>query len=81
MLPAEMLSDTRRYLNTLNFATNFAFFRDAGGHHTRLVSANYWTRYGARDVRVWCRLFDGAGKALADWTIECRDPEGTPHHR
>ncbi len=77
MLPAEMLSDTRRYLNTLNFATNFAFFRDAGGHHTRLVSANYWTRYGARDVRVWCRLFDGAGKALADWTIECRDPEGT----
>lgn len=76
-LPADLLSDPKRYLNTLNFATNFVFFRDAGGHHTRLVSANYWTRYGARDVRVWCRLFDGAGKPLATWTHPCNGPESS----
>lgn len=76
-LPDALLSDRKRYLNTLNFATNFVFFRDGGGHHTRLVSANYWTRYGARDVRIWCRLFDGQGKALATWTMVCDQPEGS----
>ncbi|MDE3117123.1 MAG: hypothetical protein KGL26_16095, partial [Pseudomonadota bacterium] len=76
-LPADMLSDPARYLSTLNFATNFVFFRDAGGHHTRLVSANYWTRYGGKHVRVWCRLFDGEGRALATWEVACADPEGS----
>ncbi len=76
-LPAEMLSDPARYLSTLNFATNFVFFRDAGGHHTRLVSANYWTRYGGKHVRVWCRLFGGDGTALATWEETCTDPEGS----
>lgn len=76
-LPADHLSNPRRYLDTLNFATNFVFFRDAAGNHTRLVTANYWTRYGARDVRVWCRLFDGNGQALASWAVPCPDPEGS----
>ena len=76
-LPDELLSDPKRYLSTLNFATNFVFLRDCDGHHTRLVSANYWTRYGATDVRLWCRLFDGAGKALATWTTDCPHPEGS----
>jgi hypothetical protein len=76
-LPADMLTDKARYLSTLNFATNFVFFRDAGGHHTRLVSANYWTRYGARAIRLWCRLFDAKGHALATWIEEPRDPEGS----
>ncbi len=73
-LPVEMQTDRSRYLSTLNFATNFAFFRDANGHHTRLVTANYWARYGARDVQLWCRLFDAAGRVLASW----RDPAGAP---
>ena len=66
-LPDTMQSDRARYLSPLNFATNFVFFRDGEGHHTRLVSANYWGAYGARNVRFWCRLFDGAGKQLAQW--------------
>src|SRR4051812_3624004 len=45
-LPDDMLSDKARYLSNLNFATNFVFFRDAHGHHTRLVTANYWSAYG-----------------------------------
>ncbi len=39
-LPDDMSTDRGRYLAPINFATNFAFFRDAGGRHTRLVTAN-----------------------------------------
>ena len=66
-LPAAMLSNPRRYLDRVNFATNYAFFRDAGGLHTRLVTANYWAGYGAGPVRLWLRLFDGDGAVLAEW--------------
>ena len=44
-----MVTDKRRYLEPINFATNFAFFRDDEGHHTRVVSANYWAGYGAKE--------------------------------
>ena len=66
-LDAERLTNRRRYLDPLNFATNFAFFRDADGHHTRLVSANYWSGYGAKDTQIWFNLFDDAGEQLAEW--------------
>jgi hypothetical protein len=66
-LPAEMLTNPARYLDPLNFATNFAFFRDAEGHHTRLVTANYWAGYGAKSVALWCRLFGQGGETLAEW--------------
>ena len=66
-LPAAMLSNPRRYLDRVNFATNYAFFRDAGGLHTRLVTANYWAGYGAGPVRLWLRLFGGDGAVLAEW--------------
>ena len=66
-LPSAMLSNPRRYLDALNFANNFAFFRDAGGLSTRLVTGNYWSGYGATSVRLWLRLFDRAGHVLATW--------------
>lgn len=66
-LPDEMLTTRARYLDKLNFATNFAFFRDADGMHTRVASANYWARYGASGVRLWLRLFDADGTILASW--------------
>src|SRR3954447_14208299 len=40
-LPAEFLTNRRVYLDPLNFATNFAFFRDTATLHTRIVTANY----------------------------------------
>ena len=46
-LPDALLTNGRRYLDRLNFATNFAFFREADGLSTRLVTANYWSSYGA----------------------------------
>ena len=66
-LPDPLLTVRARYLDKLNFATNFAFFRDADGMSTRLVSANYWARYGAAAVRLWLRLFDTDGAILATW--------------
>jgi hypothetical protein len=66
-LPDEWLTNRRNYLDPLNFATNFAFFRDSDGLHTRLVTANYWAGYGARAVALSLILFDAAGKVLAEW--------------
>lgn len=76
-LPAEMQTNRARYLVPLNFATNFVFFRDEAGRHTRLVTANYWTRYGATSVSLWCRLFGEDGRTLATWTETCGGPESS----
>lgn len=67
-LPDAMLTDTRSYLNKLNFATNFAFFREKDGLHTRLVTANYWSGYGAQRPYMWLRLLGEDGATLAEWT-------------
>ncbi|MGQ0674534.1 MAG: hypothetical protein ACT4N4_00335, partial [Rhodospirillales bacterium] len=66
-LPPEFLTVPQRYLDPLNFATNFAFFRDQAGLHTRLVTANYWAGYGAKNVRLWLALFDAEGRRIATW--------------
>jgi hypothetical protein len=66
-LPPPLLTNHARYLDPLNFATNFAFFRDQGGLSTRLVSANYWAGYGASAVLLWLRLFAADGSVLATW--------------
>ena len=75
-LPPALLSTRGRYLDKLNFATNFAFFRDADGLSTKLVSANYWVAYGAGVVRLWLRLFDGDGTPLATWEQELAPGSG-----
>ncbi|HET9147174.1 MAG TPA: hypothetical protein VFN77_03925, partial [Acetobacteraceae bacterium] len=41
-LPDAMLTNRRRYLDPLNFAGNFVFFRDDDRMATRLATANYW---------------------------------------
>jgi hypothetical protein len=67
-LPDNMLSDRNRYLSNLNFATNFAFFRDSPGQHTRLSTVNYWVAYGGRGEAIRFILFGDRGAILADWT-------------
>jgi hypothetical protein len=69
-LPSTLLTNPRRYLDRLNFATNFAFFREEHGLSTRLVTANYWSGYGAGPVRLWLRLFAEDGSVLATWEEE-----------
>ena len=68
--PEPMRTNPRKPLDPLNYATNFAFFRDADGLSTRLVTANYWSGYGAGPVRLWLRLFAGDGAVLASWEEE-----------
>src|SRR4029077_14633472 len=66
-LPPSLLTNQVRYLDPLNFATNFAFFRDDDIHGTRLTTANYWAAYGARSVSLFMRLYSGSGLLLAEW--------------
>src|SRR5439155_23063279 len=70
-IPEERLTNRHSYLDPLNFATNFALFRDTGTLHTRLVTANYWSGYGAAEVTCWLTLFDGNGGVLAEWREHC----------
>lgn len=67
-LPDAWLGNPKRYLDPINFATNFAFLRDGGGRHTRIGSANYWSGYGAQNPELWLCLFDQSGAVLAEWT-------------
>lgn len=73
-LPDDLVTVEERYLDPLNFATNFAFFRDQDGLHTRLVTANYWAGYGATAVTLWLALFDAEGRRIATW--DERLPDG-----
>ncbi len=66
-LPEAMVTNTGNYLDSLNFATNLVFFREGGGHHTRLATANYWSGYGAQAPSAWCCLMDENGTPLAEW--------------
>ena len=66
-LPDALLTNRRRYLDPINFATNFVFFRDDDRMGTRLVTANYWSGYGAVQIRIWCRLFDQGGTVIAEF--------------
>jgi hypothetical protein len=66
-LPPVMLTRPVCYLDPLNFATNFAFFRDDDCFGTRLCSANYWFGYGAADIRLFLRLYAADGTLLAQW--------------
>ncbi len=84
-LPDDRLTNPKRYLDPLNFATNYAWFRDqnsnvgetdSGGLQTRIATANYWHRYGAQNVRLWCILLGTDGKPLAEWQASLPDAAG-----
>ncbi len=61
------LTSPGRYLDPLNFVSDFLFFRDAEGLHTTVSTTNYWHNHGARETRLWCRLFGADGAELATW--------------
>src|SRR5271154_138946 len=75
-IPEARLTNRRAYLDPLNFATNFALFRDTGTLHTRLVTTNYWSGYGSPAVTCWLTLFDGDGNVIAEWAEACRNQGG-----
>ncbi len=73
-IPEDRLTRRRPYLDPLNFATNFAFFRDTERLHTRLTTANYWSGYGGQAVDCWLTLFAETGEILAEWRESCGPP-------
>ncbi|HYF98237.1 MAG TPA: hypothetical protein VD770_04580, partial [Coxiellaceae bacterium] len=74
-LADEMLTQPKNYLSPLNFATNFVFFRDQAGLHTRLVSANYWSAYSqGKPIKIWFHLWDEQGHNLISWTENYAHP-------
>jgi hypothetical protein len=75
-LDASRLTNRKTYLDPLNFVTNFAFFRDRDGQHTRLVTANYWSNYGAAETAIFFTLFDAAGAPIARWSQTLSDGVG-----
>lgn len=66
-LEERYLTNTRKYLDPLNFATNFALFRAGEGRHSVVRTAEYWSGYGAAAPRLWLTLLSGAGETLASW--------------
>ncbi len=66
-LGTEWLTRPESYLDPLNFVSDFLFFRDADGLHTSISTINYWRGHGARETRLWCRLFGADGAILATW--------------
>jgi hypothetical protein len=66
-LAPDWLTNRNRYLDPLNFVSDFLFFRDAEGFHTSISTINYWHGHGARETKLWCRLFGADGAVLADW--------------
>ena len=72
----DLLTNKRKYLDKLNFATNLGFLRDANGRHSRIVTANYWSSYSNQPASIWCRLFDSDGVELATWMDALPGPSG-----
>jgi hypothetical protein len=69
-IPAERLTNTRNYLDPLNFVTNFVLFRDTDAVTTHLETSNYWAGYGAAEITLWFTLFGGNGETLAEWSYK-----------
>lgn len=74
-LPDSYLTNRGNYLDPINFSTNFAFFRDEDGFHTRIATTNYWSSYGAASPNLMLTLFDAGGAILAEWV----QPLGPAH--
>lgn len=80
-LDDDMLANRGNYTDPLNFATNFALFRDVAGAgpgqglHTILTTVNYWALHGASDPELWLCLFGADGEVLAEWR-EALPPSG-----
>ena len=76
-LPPQWLTAPEHYLDPQNFVSDFLFFRDAGGLHTVVSTANYWHGYAAGETRLWCRLFGADGATLATWEEKLPPDAGT----
>ncbi len=75
-LEDRFITNARRYLDPLNFATNFALFRAGEGRHSVVRTANYWSGYGAVEPRLLMILFGADGEKLAEWEEALQPRQG-----
>jgi hypothetical protein len=77
-IPEQYITNKWQYLHSLNFATNFALFREGNGLHTRLVSVNYWGLYNnGKSVTFYFCLFNEVGQIIQEWDETYDTPNQT----
>jgi len=82
-LPDAMISDRAALSFTAQFSQRiFVFFRDGEGHHTRLVTANYWGGIWRKGCALLVPPFTmGNGVSLAEWEDKARTRAKYIHSR
>lgn len=75
-LPPAMRTNPRRVLDPMNYATGVALFRDTDAFSTRVLSAEYFSQYGAKPPRLWLRLTGLEGEELAAWEEQLAPGQG-----
>ena len=76
-IPEHMILIKDQYLNRLNWTTNFVWFKEQDGVHTKMVSANCWVKYGSKNVMAYLYLLDHDGNILAKWEEKLSDKLAT----
>jgi hypothetical protein len=76
-LSEELLTNPRNYLDPLNFATNFVFFRQENQVSTKITTVNYWSSYSGKAAQLWLRLIDHQGETLATWVQDLGPAESS----
>ena len=77
-IPDGYITNKRQYLSPLNFATNFALFREINSLHTRLISTNYWSVYNnGQPITFYFCLFNDAGQIIQEWDETYNTPNQT----
>ena len=66
-LPDGLLTNKKKYLDPLNFVTNFVLLRNCSKYNSRFTTINYWKSYGANNVKAWFCLFSKDGEVITDW--------------
>jgi hypothetical protein len=67
------ITHKRKYLNPLNFVTNFVFFRAKDGYDTTFFTKNYWLDNGSKKVSYAAWLFDDKGALMAHFIDDLKE--------
>ena len=84
-LGSEFLTNTKNYLDPLNFVVNNILWEHRGNAYSVLSTTHYWGEYGAKNTRLWLCLINSDGVMVAQgwypltaaagagWRLDSRD--------
>ena len=84
-LDAAFLTNTKNYLDPLNFVVNNILWEHRADAYSVLSATHYWAEYGAKNTRLWLCLVKADGTVLAQgwypltaaagaaWRLDSRD--------